>query len=178
LSKNQIPYIFLALFVWSSFTSCQTKMVCPAYHSAFILGEEDQREFFSNFTGDSFPEIKSDLKKFMEKNKYGIVVEVSKKKKMKLHDYIPTEMILPLIDSTLLDSTGNFPGPGFNRDMIVYNRKFGELLARAEARWVLDEKVREESGEGKKKKKKKPRAEEDADEEGGDNLWLDPDDDW
>ncbi len=160
-------------------------MVCPAYHSAFILGEEDQRDFFSNFEGDSFPEIKSDLRKFMEKNKYGIVVEVSRKKKMKLHDYVSMEMILPLIDSTLIDSTGKLMDqPGYNRDMLVYNRKFGELLVQAEARRALDEEWMKENPDGKKKKKKKvkPKAEEDPEEEDEwsdeDDIFLDDDDDW
>ena len=157
-------------------------MVCPAYHSAFILAEEDQAEFFSNFViEDSFPDIKSDLRKFMEKNKYGIVVEVSKKKKMKLHDYVPMEAILPLVDSTLMDSTGKIPGaPGYNRDMIVYNRKYGEILAKAEERWEKDAEFMKNQGDGKKKKKKKPKAEDDGEEGESDDedYWLSPDDEW
>lgn len=156
-------------------------MVCPAYHSAFILGEEDQQEFFSNFEGDSFPEIKDELRSFMEKNKYGIVVEVSKKKKMRLLDFVSMETVFPLIDSTMLDSTGSLPQPGYNRDMMVYNRKFGERLREAQARWELDAKWMEENPEGvKKKKKKKPKAEEDEDEDefSDDDFYLDADDEW
>ena len=73
--------------------------------------------------------------------------------------------------------------PGYNRDMLVYNRKFGELLQEAEARWALDEEWMKENPDGKKKKKKKkkPKAEEDDDEDewsDEDNFFMDGDDDW
>ncbi|QNL22844.1 hypothetical protein HZR84_13150 [Hyphobacterium sp. CCMP332] len=141
-------------------------MVCPAYNSAFILGENEQFQFISQFTDDSIPEIKENLRSFMNKNEFGIVVDVKKKKKWKLLEFVPAEMVLPLIDSTLLDSTGQLKQPGYNREMIVYNRKFGDLL-------VFKEPVKQDSTtvdqKGRKKKKKKDKEEEELEE-------LDPDD--
>lgn len=157
-------------------------MVCPAYHSAFILDEEDQRAFFSNFSEDSSGQvaIKDNLKKFMEKNKYGIVVEVERKKKMKLMDYIPRELAFHMMDSTLLDSTGTMELPGYNRDQVVYNRKFGNLLAKQEERWKKIEEYKKAQAEAEKAKKEKKSKNEDEDEEEWseeDDLWLDSDDD-
>ncbi len=158
-------FTFLLLLLSTTF-SCRKKMVCPAYNSAFILGEDEQFQFISQFTDDSILEIKENLRSFMNKNEFGIVVDVKKKKKWKLLEFVPAEMVLPLIDSTLLDSTGQLPQPGYNREMIVYNRKFGDLL-------VFNEPVKQDSTtvdqKGRKKKKKKDKEEEEFDE-------LDPDD--
>lgn len=148
--------------------SCRKKTICPAYNSAFILGEDEQFQYLSQFTEDSIPELKESLRTFMKKNEFGIVVDVKKKKKWKLIDFIPMEMVLPLIDSTLLDSTGQMAGPGYNREMIVYNRKFGDLLVEPKPS-PMDTTQIEEKGRKRKKKKKKEDEEEELEE-------MDPDD--
>lgn len=140
--------------------SCRKKMVCPAYTTAFILGDQEQLQFLSQFTEDSLPELKEELRSFMKKNEFGIVVDVKKKKKWKLLQFVPAEMIMPLVDSTLLDSTGQMFQPGYNRDMIVYNRKFGDLL-------VFEKPVKKDTSSSKQL------IEEEEDE---DADYLDPDD--
>jgi hypothetical protein len=158
--KN-VLFILLFLLVSLNF-SCRKKMICPAYNSAFILGDDDQFQFLTQFTNDSVPEIKESLRTFMTKNEFGIVVKVKEKKKWKLVDFVPTKMVLPLIDSTLMDSTGQMPMPGYNREQLVYMRKFSDLL-------VFDEPVAQDSTaaepQGKKKKKKKDKEEDEELEE-------------
>lgn len=146
--------------------------MCPAYNSAFILGEEDQLQYLSQFTEDSIPEIKESLRTFMEKNEFGIVVDVKKKKKWKLLQFIPAEMVLPLVDSTLLDSTGQLPQPGYNREMIVYNRKFGDLLVFKEP--APQDSTAVDDRSKKKKKKKKDDEEEEFEELDEDDPDFDP----
>lgn len=148
-------------------------MVCPAYNSAFILGEEEQFQYLSQFTDDSIPEIKENLRTFMEKNEFGIVVEVKEKKKWNLLEFIPREMVLPLVDSTMLDSTGQLPQPGYNREMIVYIRKFGDLLVFNEP-GKQDTSAVESKGLKKKKKNKKEEEEEEFDELDADDPDFDP----
>lgn len=146
-------------------------MICPAYNSAFILGEDAQLDMVSQFTSvDSVYELKENLRSYMKKNEFGIVVEVKPKKKQKLLDFVPMEMVLPLIDSALLDSTGQMMEPGYNREMIVYNRKFGEILAFESQFWNDTTQV----DSGKRKRKGKKDDEDEEDEELEDEL--DPDD--
>lgn len=146
-----IVLFFFLVFLLGSLLSCRKKMVCPAYTSAFILGQDEQLQYLSQFTDDSIPEIKDELRTFMQKNEFGIVVDVKRKKKWKLLEFVPAEMVMPLVDSTLMDSTGQLPGPGYNRDMIVYNRKFGDLLVFEKP--LKRDTTAQEAGAKKKKKK-------------------------
>ncbi len=139
-------------------------MICPAYNSAFILGDDAQFQFLSQFTDDSIPEVKEDLRAFMTKNEYGIIAKVKDKKKWHLVNFVPMAMILPLVDSTLLDSTGQLPIAGYNRDQIVYNRKFGELLV-SEKPIERDSISDNNLQKGKKRKKSKDEEEEEEIEE-------------
>jgi hypothetical protein len=169
---NSLLLVLLILSVSLSF-SCRKKTICPAYNSAFILGEDEQLQYLTQFTDDSIPELKESLRTFMEKNEFGIVVNVKKKKKWKLINFIPMHMILPLVDSTMMDSTGQIMGPGYNRDMIVYNRKFGDLLIEPKAE-VPDSTQIEEDGKKKKKKKKKKDEEEEVEDLETDDPDYDP----
>ena len=58
-------------------SSCQQKMICPAYHSYFILDVEETRNTFSLFASDSLPKKRWEV----DKEKYGIAKAVSDKKK-------------------------------------------------------------------------------------------------
>jgi hypothetical protein len=143
-------------------------MICPAYNSAFILGEDEQAQFLSQFTDDSIPEIKESLRTFMEKNQFGIVVKVKEKKKWKLIDFVPMEMVLPLVDSTMMDSTGQIATAPYNREQLVYMRKFGDQLVFNDPSKM--DTTQTEEPEGRKKRKKKKKDEEEELEE------VDPDD--
>lgn len=47
--------LFISLILMSFFFSCGPEMTCPAYHSAFLLSDEVQDEYFSYFGKDSLP---------------------------------------------------------------------------------------------------------------------------
>jgi len=68
--------IFCVIIIAYS-TACQQKMICPAYHSYFILDVDETRKKFSLFGADSLPKQKWDV----DKEKYGIAKEVSDEKK-------------------------------------------------------------------------------------------------
>lgn len=51
-------FLIVAIFALTLQTACQKK-TCPAYHSVFILHEEDQHAYFSPFGNDSLPIVPS-----------------------------------------------------------------------------------------------------------------------
>ena len=68
---------FICVIVFGYLSACQQKMICPAYHSYFILDVEETRKTFTMFGPDSLPNDDWDV----EKEKYGIAKEISDRKK-------------------------------------------------------------------------------------------------
>jgi hypothetical protein len=92
--KRIITYIF-CLTIASYFAACQQKMICPAYHSYFILDTEVTRKTFSLFNEDSLPK---DTWK-VDKEKYGIAKAKPYNKKLdELRTISMTSVYLPLED--------------------------------------------------------------------------------
>jgi len=92
--KRLITYIFYLTIV-SYFAGCQQKMICPAYHSYFILDTEETRKTFSLFNEDSLPK---DTWK-VDKEKYGIAKSKPYNKKLnELRTISMTSVYLPLED--------------------------------------------------------------------------------
>ena len=71
--------VFYIICVISTFyqSACQQKMICPAYHSYFILDVDETRKTFSLFGAVSLPRKRWEV----DKEKYGIAKEVSDQKK-------------------------------------------------------------------------------------------------
>lgn len=92
--KRLITYIF-CLTIVSYFAACQQQMICPAYHSYFILDTEETRKTFSLFNEDSLPK---DTWK-VDKEKYGIAKSKPYNKKLdELRTISMTSVYLPLED--------------------------------------------------------------------------------
>lgn len=94
---------FFALFLVMTMFSCQKKLVCPAYQSAFYLDKEKTEDFFSLFGEDSLP--KSDF--FVNKNKYGIIVKVKYKKRQQAMRTVKMKTIFPPPSDSLLFASNN-----------------------------------------------------------------------
>ena len=92
--KRIFTYIFY-LTIGGYFAACQQKMICPAYHSYFILDVEETRKTFSLFGADSLPK---DTWK-VDKEKYGIAKSKPYNKKLnELRTISMTSVYLPLED--------------------------------------------------------------------------------
>ncbi len=76
--KKVLFYIF-CVFAILYHSACQQKMICPAYHSYFILDVDETRNTFSLFGADSLPKKNWEV----EKEKYGIAKEIPDEKKLK-----------------------------------------------------------------------------------------------
>jgi hypothetical protein len=98
---NKILGITLVLVL--TIFSCQRKVVCPAYQSAFYLDKEKTEDFFSLFGEDSIP--KSDVT--VNKNKYGIIVKVKYKKKKESMNTVKMKTIFPPPKDSLLLAENN-----------------------------------------------------------------------
>ena len=61
-------FLFSLILTVVALVSCGPKMTCPAYHSAFLLSDEVQDEYFSYFEKDSLPKDFTNSKK----NAYGL----------------------------------------------------------------------------------------------------------
>lgn len=83
--------------------SCQKKLVCPAYQSAFYLDKEKTEDFFSLFGEDSLP--KSDF--YVNKNKHGIIVKVKYKKKQQSLRTVKMKTVFPPTTDSLLLADNN-----------------------------------------------------------------------
>ena len=71
-------YFIICVITTVYLSACQQKMICPAYHSYFILDVEETRKTFTMFGADSLPRNDWDV----DKEKYGIAKEISDHKKM------------------------------------------------------------------------------------------------
>lgn len=58
-------------------SACQQKMICPAYHSYFVLDVEERKKTFSLFGADSLPKKRWEV----DKEKYGIAKDIPDSKK-------------------------------------------------------------------------------------------------
>ena len=132
-------------------------MICPAYHSYFILDVEETRNTFSLFGSDSLPKHRWEV----DKEKYGIAKEVSDHKKMedmrtismnsiynKIED--PFEMFrrdfaesdsLMIIDSTAVMAQSQGYSDFQNIDQMIYLHHFGKYLPR---RGGVDDAIKED----------------------------------
>jgi len=92
--KRLFTYI-LYLTIGGYFAACQQKMICPAYHSYFILDVEETRKTFSLFGADSLPK---DTWK-VDKEKYGIAKSKPYNKKLnEMRTISMNSVYLPLED--------------------------------------------------------------------------------
>lgn len=127
-------------------SACQQKMICPAYHSYFILDVEETRKTFSLFGPDSLPRKNWEV----DKEKYGIAKEIPDQKKLEEMRIISMNSIYKKIDdpfemfnreyaeadSTMfIDSaTALAKSEDFNDfqniDQMIYLHHFGKYLPR------------------------------------------------
>lgn len=178
---KQVYTLIISLFVLCYFSACQQKMICPAYHSYFILDVEETRNTFSLFGVDSLPKNNWDV----DKEKWGIAKATSDEKKLeemriismnsiykKIEDpfanyqrtYPESDSII-YIDSAAVLSASRGDSDFQNIDQMIYLHHFGKFLPgknnnatvdeqlRRDLREELEEPVVEETEEPKKKKK-------------------------
>jgi len=69
--------ICVSAFLYQS--ACQQRMICPAFHSYFILDVDETKNTFSLFGADSLPKKKWEV----EKERYGIAKDIPDEKKLK-----------------------------------------------------------------------------------------------
>ena len=86
--KRVIIYI-LFISAIAYFSSCCKKVICPAYHSYFILDVDETKKTFSMFGVDSLPKKNWEI----EQEKYGIAKDISDAKKQKEMDIISMNSI-------------------------------------------------------------------------------------
>lgn len=141
--KRFNTYIF-CLITAGYFAACQQKMICPAYHSYFILDTEETRKTFTLFGEDSLPK---DTWK-VDKEKYGIAKSKPYNKKLdELRTISMTSVYLPLedpfdefrrqnvnagsdvmIDSTAILAKSRGDNDFENIDQMIYLHHFGKYL--------------------------------------------------
>lgn len=61
------------------FSACTQTLVCPAYHSYFILDADETRKTFTLFGPDSLPKKRWEI----DREKYGIAKDIPDQKKLK-----------------------------------------------------------------------------------------------
>lgn len=82
--------LILSLGMALAASSCQERMICPAYQSTFILDDSVREEKFSLFA-DSLPKPFDGV----DKSRYGIIVKKSKNEKYRAMQTIAMKDILP-----------------------------------------------------------------------------------
>ncbi len=141
--KRVIVYIlFLSGIVY--FSSCSQKVICPAYHSYFILDIEETKKVFSLFGADSIPKKNWEI----EQEKWGIAKDISDPKKEKEMQIISMNSIYKNIEDPfeqfrreyvdadpnfVMDSSvvlAQFKGDNDfqNIDQMIYLHHFGKYL--------------------------------------------------
>ncbi len=182
---KQVFYLIISLIVLCYFPACQQKMICPAYHSYFILDVDETRNTFSLFGPDSLPKKNWDV----DKEKYGIAKEVSDQKKLKDMRIISMNSIYNkiedpfaqfqrtfaesdtaiYIDSAAVLSASRGDNDFQNIDQMIYLHHFGRYLPsknsgnaisddellRQDLMQEEDEPLIQEEQEGQPKKKKR-----------------------
>lgn len=76
---KRVLFSIICVIAFLYLSACQQKMICPAYHSYFILDVEETKNTFSLFGADSLPKKNWDV----DKEKYGIAKEIPEEKKLK-----------------------------------------------------------------------------------------------
>lgn len=141
--KRVIIFIFF-LSATAYFSSCTQKMICPAYHSYFILDVEETRKTFTLFGADSLPRKNWEI----DREKYGIAKEISEEEKLKemriismnsiykkiedpfemfQHEYAESDSIYN-IDSAAILAQSNYDNDFQNVDQMIYLHHFGKYL--------------------------------------------------
>ncbi len=155
-----IIYIFFVSAA-TYFSACSHKVVCPAYHSYFILDVDETKKTFSLFGADSLPKKNWDI----EKEKYGIAKNIPYKEKVDEMRIISTNSIYKKIEDPMdlfrkaypksdslysIDSISiivrNQPNIDFqNIDQMIYLHHFGKYMPkRDENRNSLEDDLKEE----------------------------------
>jgi hypothetical protein len=141
---KQVYTLIVGVIFLCYFSACQQKMICPAYHSYFILDVDETRKTFSLFGPDSLPIDKWEV----DKEKYGIAKEISYQKKLKEMRIISMNSIYKKIEdpfaqfhhefaeadsmtyldsaSVIADSKGHSDFE--NIDQMIYLHHFGKYL--------------------------------------------------
>ena len=134
------------VIIFSYLSACQQKMICPAYHSYFILDVEETRKTFTLFGADSLPKDEWDV----DKEKYGIAKEIPDWKKNKEMEIISMNSIYNkfedpfeifrreftvsdtsvYIDSTAVLAQSRGLNDFQNIDQMIYLHHFGKYLPR------------------------------------------------
>ena len=144
--KRIFTYIFYLSFLAYLF-GCQQKMICPAYHSYFILDIDETRKTFSLFGEDSLPKKNWEV----DKQKFGIAREKSRNKKLKEMRIISMNSVYkkledpfeqyqrefaesetaPVLDSAaILERARSNPNEITNIDQMIYLYHYGKYLRR------------------------------------------------
>lgn len=142
---KQVYTLFFSLIVLCYFSACQQKMICPAYHSYFILDVDETRRTFTMFGPDSLPKKNWEV----DKEKYGIAKEVADAKKLremriismnsiykKIEDpfaefqrmYAESDGDIQPIDSIAILSASRGDNDFQNIDQMIYLHHFGKYL--------------------------------------------------
>jgi len=157
---KQVHNLFFTLIVLCYFSACQQKMICPAYHSYFILDVDETRNTFSLFGGDSLPKKNWEV----DKEKWGIAKEVSDEKKLnemriismnsiyrKIEDpfaqfqrSFPESDSMIYIDSAAVLSASRGDNDFQNIDQMIYLHHFGRYLPGRSDATRVDEQLRED----------------------------------
>lgn len=158
--RRIIIYIFFVSTA-AYFSACSPKVVCPAYHSYFILDVDETKKTFSLFGADSLPKKNWDI----EKEKYGIAKNIPYKEKVDEMRIISTNSIYKKIEDPMdlfkkaypksdslysIDSISiivrNQPNNDFqNIDQMIYLHHFGKYMPKKdENRYRLEDDLKEE----------------------------------
>lgn len=109
---RQVYSLIISLIVLCYFSACQQKMICPAYHSYFILDVDETRNTFSLFGVDSLPKKNWDV----DKEKYGIAKEVADQKKLREMRIISMNSIYKKIEDPFAEFQRSYP----ETDSMIY----------------------------------------------------------
>ncbi len=109
---KQVYTLIFTLVVLCYFSACQQKMICPAYHSYFILDVDETRNTFSLFGPDSLPKKNWDV----DKEKWGIAKEVADQKKLREMRIISMNSIYKEIEDPFAQFQRSYP----ETDSMIY----------------------------------------------------------
>lgn len=84
-------YVLGAVLIVAMFSSCQERMVCPAYQSTYILDDSVRSTFFSRFEADSTPKRYAKV----DRTQFGLIKKDKKSDKLRKMRTIAMKDILP-----------------------------------------------------------------------------------
>lgn len=88
MKKNALLLIILCICIISS---CQDKLICPAFQSTYVFDDGERAALFSLFSEDSIPKKKLVVKK----NRHGIIVKIRYLKKIENFRTVKMKNIYP-----------------------------------------------------------------------------------